>query len=70
MTESIALTPDQKDFLGRACSFLHTNPSQQDLDKLFTLAALLLPEPVVQMLKKQAAASCLPDDLHSGPRLH
>jgi hypothetical protein len=64
MTEPIDLTPEQREFLGRACSFLRTKPPQQELDQLFTLATMLLPEPAVQMLKTRAAAGCspFPDD--------
>lgn len=51
----IALSPDQKQFLARACAFIDTDPPQHDLDKLLTLAAMLLPAPVAAMLAKRAA---------------
>ena len=52
MSPSIALTPEQELFLAHACAFIGTNPPHHDLDKLCTLAAMLLPEPVAEMLKK------------------
>ncbi len=52
MSPSIALTPDQELFLARACAFIDTNPPRHDLDKLCTPAAMLLPEPVAEMLNK------------------
>lgn len=64
-TAPIELTPEQKYFLARACAFIRTNPAQGDLDKLITLATMLLPEPVVDILRRCAAASDRWDD----PRL-
>ena len=52
MSPSIALTPEQELFLAHACALIGTNPPRHDLDKLCTLAAMLLPEPVAEMLKK------------------
>jgi len=55
MGTRISLTPDQKQFLAHACAFLDTRAPQQELDKLLTLAAMLLPEPVAAMLAERAA---------------
>ncbi len=54
MTEPIELTPEQKEFFGKACAFLRTNPSPDERDKLFVLARMLLPEPVVKVLRERA----------------
>ncbi len=56
MTGSIDLTPEQKEFLARACALIDTKPAQQELDKLFTLAAMLLPEAVVAVLRRRVAS--------------
>ena len=49
------LTAEQGQFLAHACAFIATNPPQDELDKLLTLAAMLLPGPVAQMLAQHAA---------------
>lgn len=56
MTAPINLTPEQKDFLARACALIETKPAQPEVDKLFTLAAMLLPEAVVEVLRRRVAA--------------
>ncbi len=57
MTASINLTPEQKEFLARACALIETKPVQQEVDKLFTLAAMLLPEAVVEVLRRRVACA-------------
>lgn len=54
MTGPIELSPKQKQFLAHACAFIATNPAQQELDQLLTLAKMLLPQPVAQMLAQRA----------------
>jgi hypothetical protein len=54
------LTAEQEQFLARACAFLATNPPQDELNKLLTLAAMLLPAPVAEMLARRAATACSP----------
>ncbi len=56
MTAPIHLTPEQKDFLARACALIASGPARQELDRLFTLAAMLLPEAVVEVLRRRLAA--------------
>ena len=51
----ITLSPDQKRFLAHACAFIDTDPPQHELDKLLTLAIMLLPEQASDMLAKRAA---------------
>jgi hypothetical protein len=53
MTAPIELTPKQEDFFARACAFIDSGPPGEELDKLFTLAALQLPESVVEMLRRR-----------------
>jgi hypothetical protein len=60
MSAPVDLTPEQEQFLGHACAFIASGPPQYELDQLLTLAAMLLPAPVAEMLAKRAAA---------GPRL-
>ncbi len=57
------LTPEQEQFLAHACAFIATRPAQHELDKLFTLAAMLLPEPVARTLATRAAGSFGTDHL-------
>ncbi len=57
MTAPVNLTPEQKDFLARACALIESRPAQQEVDKLFTLAAMLLPEAVVAVLRRRADAA-------------
>jgi hypothetical protein len=54
MNTSVDLTPEQKQFLAHACAFIATNPPRHEIDQLLTLGAMLLPEPVAQMLAKRA----------------
>ena len=49
------LTPEQKQFLAHACAFIDQAPSRQEIDQLLTLAAMLLPEPVTELLAKRAS---------------
>jgi len=56
MTAPINLTPEQKEFLARACALIDTKPPQQEVDKLFILAAMLLPDAVVAVLRRRAAS--------------
>jgi len=52
MNPPIDLTPEQKRFLAHACAFIGTNPPpRHELDKLSTLAAMVLPGPVTEMLR-------------------
>lgn len=60
MSTPADLTPEQKQFLAHACAFIATNPPQNELDKLLTLAIRLLPAPVAEMLEKRAAAAGSP----------
>jgi hypothetical protein len=53
MSPPTDLTPAQKHFLAHACAFIATNPPRHELDKLCTLATLLLPVPVAEMLRKR-----------------
>lgn len=53
MSPPVALTPEQKHFLAHACAFIGTNPPRRELDKLYTLATMLLPGPVAEMLNKR-----------------
>ena len=62
MSAPIDLTAEQKQFLAQACAFIATNPPQDELNKLLTLAAMLLPAPVAEMLEKRAP--------HSGPAFY
>ena len=64
MTAPINLTPVQKDFLARACALIESRPAQQEMDMLFTLAAMLLPEAVVEVLRRLpvSAAGALEDE--------
>ena len=65
------LTGEQEQFLARACAFIGTQPPQDELNKLLTLAAMLLPAPVAELLEKCAAAAarrCADDPLTR--RLH
>ncbi len=57
MTAPINLTPEQKDFLARACALIETKPAQPDVDRLFTLAAMLLPEAVVEVLRRRVVSA-------------
>lgn len=57
MNAPIDLTPEQKQFLAHACAFIAANPPQHELDQLLTLAMMLLPEPVAEMLAKRAASA-------------
>jgi len=56
MNAAADLTPEQKQFLAHACAFIAANPTQHELDQLLTLAMMLLPEPVAEMLAKRAAS--------------
>lgn len=60
MIAPVALTPKQQRFLTQACAFIATNPPQAELNKLLTLAAMLLPPPAIEMLEKRAAAAGSP----------
>ena len=51
MTDPADLTPKQKEFVARACAFIDSGPPSEELDRLLTLAALQLPESVVEMLR-------------------
>lgn len=55
MHTSLNLTPEQKQFLAHACAFIDSAPSQQELNQLLTLAAMLLPDPVTEMLAKRVS---------------
>ena len=55
MGSLLSLTPEQQQFLARACAFIDQGPTQQELDQLLTLAAMLLPEPVTEMLAQRAS---------------
>lgn len=57
MTAPTNLTPEQKDFLARACALIESRPAQQEVDRLFTLAAMLLPDAVVKVLRRRAASA-------------
>jgi len=62
----INLNPDQKTFLAHACGFIDTHPSREEVDKLLTLAVMLLPAPVAEMLSQRAnqeASGPAPGDL-------
>ena len=54
MTASVSLTPKQKEFVARACAFIDSAPPRDEIEKLLTLAALQLPESVVEMLARRA----------------
>jgi hypothetical protein len=56
MTDPIDLTPKQREFIARACAFIDSGPPGEELDRLFTLAALQLPEPVVEMLRRRVTS--------------
>jgi hypothetical protein len=66
MNDDEELTPSQKDFLARACAFIASNPSREDLDRLLTFAALQLPDAVVELLRRRAAAAGHPGAEESG----
>jgi hypothetical protein len=66
MSPPIALTPEQKRFLAHACAFIDTNPPRHELDKLCTLAAMLLPQPVAEMLRKRTLRTGGTDDRLNG----
>jgi len=55
MGPPVSLTTEQKQFLAHACAFIDTAPSQQEIDQLLTLAAMLLPDPVTKMLAKRVS---------------
>ena len=55
MIAPVSLTPKQKEFVVRACAFIDTGPPPDEIDKLLTLAALQLPGPVVDLLRRRAA---------------
>ncbi len=55
MTAPVHLTPKQKQFLAHACAFIGSGPPQHELAQLLTLAAMLLPEPVAEILARRAA---------------
>ena len=57
MTAPINLTPEQKEFLALACALVDTKPPQHEVDKLFTLAVMLLPEAVVEVLRRRAESA-------------
>jgi len=64
VTAPVDLTAEQEHFLAHACAFIATNPPQDELNKLLTLATMLLPPPVAKMLEKRAAtagSSCTDD---------
>lgn len=66
MSTPVDLTAEQRQFLAQACGFIATNPPQDELDKLLTLATMLLPAPVAEMLAKRAATAgsrCTDDPL-------
>ena len=50
----VKLSPEQEGFIARACAFIDTNPSREDIERLLTLATLQLPEPAVVMLRCRA----------------
>ena len=54
MTAPPDLTPEQKNFLARACALIRSSPEQDDLDRLLTLAAMILPEHAVEVLRRCA----------------
>ena len=66
MSPPIALTPEQKHFLAHACAFIDTNPPRHELDKLCTLATMLLPGPVAEMLRKRIVKTGCADDQLNG----
>ncbi len=68
MTAPINLTPEQRDFLARACALVESEPAQPEVDRLFTLAAMLLPEAVVEVLRRRvvSAARSLEDESQLG----
>ncbi len=57
MTAPVNLTPEQRDFLARACALIESRPAQHEVDKLFTLAAMLLPEAVVAVLRRRVVSA-------------
>ena len=63
MTAPFTLTSEQKALLARACAFIDTEPSPDELGKLFTLVALQLPEPLVALLRRRAAARRAGEDI-------
>lgn len=69
MTASVSLTPKQKEFVARACAFIDSGPPPDEIEKLLTLAALQLPESVVEMLARRAASPRAGEDLVAR-RLH
>jgi len=54
MTEDLELDAEQKEFLGKACAFLRTNPPREEVDQLLVLAQMLLPPALVEPLREQA----------------
>ena len=63
MSTPADLTAEQKQFLAQACAFIATNPPRDELNKLLTLAIMLLPAPVAEMLEQHAASPCTDDPL-------
>ena len=55
MRTYLNLTPEQNQFLAHAYAFIDSMPSQRELDQLLTLAAMLLPDPVTEMLAKRVS---------------
>lgn len=62
MTAAVSLTPKQQEFVARACAFIDSGPPPDEIEKLLTLAALQLPESVVEMLARRAGARRTGDD--------
>lgn len=60
MSTPVDLTAEQRQFLAHACAFIATNPPQDELDKLLTLATMLLPASAAEMLAKRAATAGSP----------
>ena len=60
MNTCVDLSVEQEEFLARACAFIATDPPQDELNKLLTLATMLLPAPVAEMLARRAVAAGCP----------
>jgi hypothetical protein len=69
MNAPASLTPKQQDFVARACAFIDSGPPPEEIDKLLTLAALQLPDSVVEMLRRRARTRPEGDDTRA-TRLH
>lgn len=60
MSTPVDLSAEQEQFLARAWAFIATNPPQDELDKLLTLATMLLRAPLAEILGKCAATTGRP----------